>query len=73
MSNLVIEINEFQAELMQCINKAASVRGIPFVVIEPIMKDMTIQVQSTARAEFEQAKLAQAKQKEVKKDACASV
>ena len=63
MSNLIIEINEFKADLMQCINKAASVRGIPFAVIEPIMQDYMLQVQTTARAELEQAKLAQVKAK----------
>ena len=61
MNNLILAINDFKLELTRCINNAAS-KGVPFAVIEPIVQDIMIQVQNTARAELERARNVQTAQ-----------
>lgn len=61
MNNLILAINDFKLELTRCINNAVS-KGVPFAVIEPIVQDIMIQVQNTARAELERARSVQAAQ-----------
>lgn len=61
MGNLIIAINDLKLELTRCINNAAS-KGVPFAVIEPIVRDIMIQVQNTARAELERVRSVQTAQ-----------
>ncbi len=65
MGNLIIAINDFKADIIQCVNKAAD-NGVPFTVIEPIVQDIVIQIQNAAKVELERAKNAQ--KTEVKTD-----
>lgn len=65
MGNLIIAINDFKTDIIQCVNKAAD-NGVPFTVIEPIVQDIVIQIQNAAKVELDRAKNAQ--KTEVKTD-----
>ena len=58
MSNLIIAINEFKMSLVQLVNEASR-NGVPFAVIEPIVREIMAQIQGAARDELKQARLYQ--------------
>ena len=51
----ILEIEEVKAEIIQAINNAINVRGIPFYILDLILSDAYGQVKDAAKAELMQA------------------
>ena len=60
---LILELNEAKAELVQSVNNALRIRGIPCYLMEPILSDVLAQIREGARNELAAAQ-AEADKKE---------
>lgn len=59
---LILEIEEAKNELIQCVNKIMQEHQLPCYFIEPVLKDIYIQIQNGAKNELETAKAQMIKQ-----------
>lgn len=53
---LILEVDDAKQQIFQTINEAIQVRGIPCVILEPILNDILTQVRLRAREELTIAK-----------------
>ena len=62
---LIVAIEDTKKQMIQVINTALQIRGIPCSVLEMLMNDLTMQIRLGAREELTQAReeLSKAKEK----------
>lgn len=65
---LIIEIEEAKAELVECVNSMMQKHKLPFYFIESILKEVYVQVQMGAQSELEKVKTQLATENNVKKE-----
>lgn len=59
---IIVEIEEAKNELIQCVNDIMQEHKLPCYFIEPILKDIYMQVKTGAQNELESAKAQMIKQ-----------